>query len=102
MHGRLCACKEGRLPGDRISLGCLFAPFLLFGSLLESRVEGSFSNMDNEGRNEDWISDNDVTEKDALLECVDAAGIDGIQSCLGHCCNNHEEGINVRDIAMRC
>lgn len=102
MHCRLCACSERRLPGDSISMGCLFVPFLLFDSLLESRVEGSFSNMDNEGRDEDRISDNDVTEEHALLECVDAAGIDGIQSCLGHCCSNHEEGINVGDIAMWC
>jgi hypothetical protein len=83
-------------------MGCFFVPFLLFGSFLESRVEGSFSNIDNEGRDEDWISDNDVTEEHALLECVDAAGIDGIQSCLGHCCSDHEEGINVGDVAMWC
>ncbi len=99
---RLYACSEGRLPDDRISVGCFFVPFLLFGSFLKFRVEGSFSNIDNEGRDEERIPDNDVTEEHALLECVDAAGIDGIQSCLCHCCSDHEEGINVGDVAMWC
>lgn len=71
MNTRLRIGSEGRLPdnGGCILLGSLFA-VSFFGSLLESRVEGLFSNMNNEGGDEDWISDDDVTKQHALLEGV--------------------------------
>ncbi len=58
-------------------------------------MESTLSDVNNEGADNNRVSEEDVEEEHALLESVEVAEIDGVQSSLRAGGNDQKQRINV-------